>query len=117
MKISEQSITTLIIRANSLPGENLALIGERYQALRELQWPAIRWHVKRLSTPDQVVSNSEMSVAFGNGSKLRCFSADRLNQMRGRYTGILMLENITDSELNDLIETGIIPPRYTPTTR
>jgi hypothetical protein len=117
MKISEQSTVELIIRAKSQSGENLALIAERYQTLREVQWPVLRWYLNRLMTPDQVVNNSEMSVVFGNGSAVRCFSADRLNQMDGRFTDIQSLECIPDSELIELRETGIIPPTYVPATQ
>ena len=115
MMISEKTIMELIIRAKSRPGENLALVAERYQTLREVQWPTIR-HIARLSpsTPDQVVSNAKMSLAFENGSLIRCFSADRLDQMRYplRFTGIWILEEITVAELNILIEAGVIPPKY-----
>ena len=117
MKISEKTIMELITRAKSRPGENLALVAARYQTLREAQWPMIR-HFARLSlsTPDQAVSNAEMSLAFENGSQIRCFSADRPDQMRLRFTGILILEEITESEVIGLIEAGIIPPRYVPPT-
>ena len=117
MKISEQSTVELIIRAKSRSGENLALVAERYQTLREVQWPVLRWYINRLMTPDQMVNNSEMSVVFGNGSAVRCFSADRLNQMDGRFTDILSLERITDSELIRLRETGILPPTYVTATQ
>jgi len=118
MKISEKSITELINRARSRPGENLALVAERWQTLREVQWPFLR-HLARLSlsTPDQAVSNAEMSLVLENGSKFQCFSADRPDQMRGlHFTGILPLEEITESEVITLIKAGIIPPRYVPPT-
>lgn len=116
MKINKQSIKDLITRANSRPHENLALVGERYQTVREVQWPAIRRLVVQFSrsTPYQAIRNFEMSVIFRNGSKLQCFSADRSNQMHGHFTDILILEEITESEQISLIETGVIPPRYVP---
>ena len=117
MKVSRQSIINLVTRLKKRPKANLALIGEHYQAMREAQWPAIRWHVEQLSLPTShlAIDNSEMSIVFKNGSKLRCFSADRLNQMRGlRFTGVLVLQEFTESEMISLIEAWIIPPRYEP---
>jgi hypothetical protein len=107
-----------IARAKTLPNENLALIGQRFQTLREIQWPAIRWHVAQISqsTSCIAVDNEEMSVSF-DGSIFRCFAADRLDKMLGlRFTRILFLEEITESELITLVETYVIPPRYAPTT-
>jgi len=119
MKIYEQSIIDLVTRAKKRPNENLALIGERYQAVREVHWPAIRWHAVQLSItrPYHTVKNSEMSLAFENGSRLRCFSADRLDQMEDlRFTATLVLPKITESDLISLRKAGIIPPSYVPLT-
>jgi hypothetical protein len=117
MKISKQPLMTLVSRAKERSGENLALVGKHYQTVREVQWPAIRWYIAQLlmTTPCHAVNTSEMSVVFTNGSTIRCFAADRSEQMRDlHFTGKVTLAEITESEINSLIETGVIPPRYVP---
>ena len=116
MNINTDSVLDLITRAQNQPNETLALVGERYQALREVQWPALRWHFVQLSLPSSYrVVNNDMSVVFTNGSRIRCYSADRSGQMHGlRFTDILFLEAITESELICLIKAGIIPHQYVP---
>ena len=117
MKISKPSIIAMVNRANKRPGESLALVGERYQTVREVQWPIIRRYLAQLSlrTSYLLIDNSEMSVTVANGSRFRCFSTDRPDQMNGlSFTNVLILEEITESELISLIATGIIPPRYIP---
>ena len=117
MKISKHALMNLITRAKERSGESLALVGKHYQIVREVQWPAIRRLVAQLllTTPCHAVNNSEMSIVFKNGSKIRCFASDRSDQMRDlHFTGMVTLAEITESEVNSLIEAGIIPPRYEP---
>ena len=117
MRVYEDAIQIIIIRAETVPGEKLAVIGQSYHEMREVMWPAIRQHLRQLVSI-RCISDSDMSATFMNGSVIFCYSEDRPGQLRGRYfSGAMVMERIAEREIMKLIDAGVIPPRYAPPPR